>query len=95
MGYRIIYGKNAERKEPGRGVRRFLLTGCFFLCFLWMVSVFWPEGRELLKILLIPGDPEETMRAAEVFAQELGSGFSITDAARNFCVAVLEHGYSG
>lgn len=95
MGYRITYGMEAGRKESDRGGRRFFLTAVFFLCFLWMVSVFWPEGRELLKILLIPGDPDETLRAAEVFAQELGSGFSLTDAAQNFCIAVLEHGYSG
>lgn len=95
MGYRIIYDEKNEKKTNFSGIRRSILTAGFFLCFLWGVSVFWPEGRELLKVLLIPGDPETTLQAAEVFAQELESGFSLADAAQNFCMAVLDHGHPG
>ena len=95
MSYQITYGSKTDQNARGRGFRRVILTTAFFLCFLWMVGVYWPEGRELLKVMLIPGDPDYTLQAAQVFAQELGSGFSLSDASRNFCIAVLEHGYSG
>ena len=32
--------------------------------------------------LLIPGEPETTLQAAEVFASELGSGYALSDAFR-------------
>lgn len=95
MGYHIIYDGKGKECAADRRMRRLAMTGGFFLCFLWLVCIFWQEGREILKILLIPGDPEHTIQAAEVFAQELGSGFSLGDAARNFCISVLNYGYSG
>lgn len=95
MAYSIVYGMKQEQKHTQSKSRRFVLTAGIFLFFLWSVSCFWPEGREMLKLLLVPGDSETTLRAAEVFAQELSSGFSLADASKNFCIAVLEHGYSG
>jgi len=95
MAFRITYGVEKEQKQNKGRSRCFFLTAGFFLCFLWSVARFWPEGRELLRTLLIPGDPEVTMEAAEVFAQELGCGYSLADAARNFCLSVLGNGYSG
>lgn len=93
--YRIEYDRKNEDRQPGRGYRRFLLAVCCFLLFLWLVFAFYPQGREVLRILLIPGDPDVTLHAAEVFAQELGNGFSVADAAKNFCSTVLNHGYLG
>lgn len=93
MAYQIMYDREAKKSRSGRWVVRFILTACFFLIFLRMVSSFWPEGRELLQTLLIPGDPEMTLEAAEVFAQELNSGFSLYDAVRNFCAAVSEYAH--
>ena len=94
MAYRIIYESEKEHTQRNGG-RRVLLTVVFFLCFLWSVAKFWPEGRKLLQILLIPGDAETTLEAAEVFAQELGCGYSLKDAVRNFCSTVLQNGFSG
>lgn len=94
MDYRVIYGSECSCKRNVGSFRRFFLTTGFFFCFLWLVCCFWPDGRFLLKQLLIPGDPEVTLEAAEVFAQEVGSGFSLADAARNFCHVVLNRGYS-
>lgn len=93
--YRIVYNRKNEDRQSGRGYRRFLLAVCSFLLFLWMVSAFYPQGREILRILLIPGDPDVTLQAAEAFAQELGNGFSVAEAAKNFCSTVLNHGYLG
>lgn len=95
VDYHIIYECEQRKQGKGSGFRRLILTGCFFLCFLCLVASCWPDGYDLLKQLLIPGDPDITLEAAEVFAQEVGSGFSFRDAARNFCLAVLNHGYSG
>ena len=62
----------------------FLLTCAFFSVFLVMVTMFWPEGREVLQILLIPGDPKVTLEAAQTFASELDCGNSIFSAASDF-----------
>lgn len=94
VGYHICYDEEPRTGGTGRK-RRWILTLFFLFCFFWVVSACWPEGREILKFLMIPGDPDQTLQAAEVFAQEIGSGFALGDAARNFCIAVLEHGYSG
>lgn len=95
VAYSIVYGMTENPQNSSSKLRRFALTAGMFLLFLWCVSSFWPEGSELLKVLLVPGDSETTIQAAEVFAQELSSGFSLADASKNFCITVLEHGYSG
>lgn len=56
-----------------------------------MVSLFWPEGREVLRLLLIPGDPEVTMEAAQTFASELDCGVDILSAASDFLHKVTEY----
>ena len=78
-----------SRAEGGNSmIFRTLMTVSFFVCFLWTVSQFWPEGRELLQLLLIPGDPDVTLEAAEVFAQDLGSGEHLTAAWHRFTSVV-------
>ena len=92
--YRIIYGSGTGAHEKNSGGRRILLTGLLFLFFCMAVYKFWPEGRMLLQTLLLPGTPETTLQAAEVFAAEMGSGYALQDAVRTFCAAVLGNGYS-
>lgn len=92
MAYQINYLSENQKMESGTCIRRVILTTAFLMCFVWLVSVFWPDGKELLKQLLIPGNPASAMKAAEVFAAELGSGYSLVDAARNFCETFGEHG---
>ena len=89
MSYRMIYEPGSRAEGGNSVIFRTLMTASFFVCFLWTVSRFWPEGRELLKLLLIPGDPDMTLEAIEVFAQELGCGYPIKDAVQNFFDAVL------
>ena len=93
--YRIVYETEKRNKANGRGLRRLIMTVCFFVCFLWLVGAFWPQGQFLLRELLLPGDPTATLEAAEVFAQEMSSGFALKDAAENFMNTVLNHGYQG
>ena len=95
MSYRITYDSESPKKQENTLLFRLLLTVTFFLCFIWSVNQFWPEGRDLLKLLLIPGDPDTTLEAAEVFAQELADGQTLAGAFRRFSAAVIRHGTSG
>lgn len=72
-----------------------MLTVFTFACFLLLTVFFWEDGRELLKILLIPGDSDTTIQAVQVFAQEVGSGFQLKSAVRNLFSSILSNGYSG
>lgn len=93
--YRIMYdSKSSVHGQKSRG-RLVFLTVVLFLVFCTSVCICWPEGRILLQTLLIAGDPETTLQAAEVFAAEVASGYTFLDAVKNFCSAVVENGYSG
>lgn len=70
---------------PGPSVLpRVFLTCVFFAVFLVLVSLYWPDGREVLRLLLIPGNPDATIAAAETFASELHCGNSLKGAAMDF-----------
>lgn len=92
MGYRIIYGEEKNQQRKGQGFRILMMTLGFFFLFFQVVSRFWPEGMELMQLLLPLEEVEQTFQAVEVFSQELGSGFSLKDAATNFCSTLLEYG---
>lgn len=95
MPYRIVYEPEESRPPSFRGIRRGIMTVCLFLSFLTAVNRFWPEGKEILRTVLIPGDPERTLEAAHVFALEIQNGFPLKDAAANFCISILAHGNGG
>ena len=42
---------------------RLFMSVTFFLVFVFAVSIFWPEGREVLQLMLIPGTPEDLAKA--------------------------------
>ena len=84
MPYRIDYSPSADVCRKKGWLSVFLLTCAFFSVFLVMVTLFWPEGREVLQILLIPGDPEVTIEAAQTFASELDCGMDMFRAASDF-----------
>ena len=88
MSYRMIYEPESRAEAGNSMIFRTLMTVSFFVCFLWTVNRFWPEGRELLQLLLIPGDPDTTLEAAAVFAQDLGSGEQLTIAWHRFASVV-------
>lgn len=93
MSYRIEYGSGKPRqqsKDPFS--RRLLLTAAFLGIFCALVTLFWQEGRQLLYAILIPGDAEITLEAAEAFADSLSSGASFSHAAADFCRSVLQNG---
>ncbi|MBQ7129930.1 MAG: hypothetical protein IJO21_02670 [Oscillospiraceae bacterium] len=89
MGWQIDYDFEKKTGEPYCRLRRIWMTMGLLVVFLLFVSLFWPEGQDMLQILLIPGDPEKTLEAAEAFCSELNQGVSVADAARQFCITVV------
>ena len=84
LPYRIDYSPTPDDCSKSGWMAGILLTCTFFGVFMVMVSLFWPEGREVLRILLIPGDPEVTVEAAQTFASELDCGMDMFRAASDF-----------
>ena len=66
-----------------------VFTGVFLLLFAAMTAAFWPEGREVLMEILLPGDPEVTWNALETMATQLRSGEAIGDAVMAFCREIV------
>ncbi len=94
MSYRIDYHPEEQRKQTPAGFRvsRFTMTmGCFAV-FLVLVHLFWQEGAALLRQLLIPGDPDVTLAAADVLADSLSRGANPGEAITVFCRRILDHG---
>lgn len=83
MSCKINYYEQGK-KSSGNLLPTILMSVSFFLLFLLSVSLFWPEGREVLQLMFLPGTPEETLDALETFVSELDCGISITGAASDF-----------
>ena len=93
MPYRVDYSCNAHKQKKSCSLRRRrYLTGFCFLLFLFLVTIFWPEGREVLRRFFIPGDPDLTLAAVETFCQDLISGIPFQQAAQTFYKGILSHG---
>lgn len=93
MGYRITYEpvkkvRGAEKRHSSTAA----LAGLFFLVFLLLVNLFWPQGAQTLRELILPGDGAVTAAALEEFAEDLGSGLPIAAAAEDFCRRIIAHG---
>jgi len=91
MAYRIEYSESREkRRNTGRG--RIYLTLFWMGVFLILVCTFWPDGRQLLRRVLIPGDPEHTLHAAAKMLGQLRDGADMGDAVTAFYRTVTEYG---
>lgn len=89
MGYRVEYQtvrkvRRMEQKKSGQAA----LTAVFFVVFLIITTLLWPEGREVLREILLPGDPAVTVAALETLAEELQTGVQLGDALENFCQSI-------
>lgn len=93
MGYTIRYdGSDPPRNQPGPlGLRLSGLTAAFFLTFLLLTHIFWPSGREKLRQLLLPGDPDVTAQAFSVMMDDLRSGEPMGEAVTVFCREILSN----
>lgn len=84
LSIRIDYQTEQEKKLNEKILPRIIMTFSFFLVFLLAVFQFWPEGREVLRLIMIPGTPQDTIAALETFVSELDCGISISGAATDF-----------
>ena len=91
MAYQIVYdGREVCPDKNRRG--RMGMTVTFFLLFCLLVCGFWPEGRELLRTVLLPGDPDETVLAASELIDHLQQGSGLGDAVSVFLQTVTDYG---
>ena len=85
MNYRIEYAPMRLPKSPAPPPHRqlLLLTGGAFCFFLFLTAAFWPEGRQALLSLLLPG-PE-----AGRLLSKLAEGVPAGEAVESFCRELL------
>lgn len=91
MGYRIDYGQPSDKRYPA--FRRpnhlaSMICGALVL-FLLLTNAFWPSGRELLRDLFIPGDPEVTSEAFSALIEDVRAGEDVSEAVTAFCREIL------
>ena len=92
MAYRIVYSDGSVRQGK-RKLRPGAVLGYTAVCLaLWGVLTvkFWPEGREALAQMLLPGDPAVTRQALVHMAANLRSGEAIGDAIMVFCREIVD-----
>lgn len=91
MGYRVEYSPVKKvRGLEKRVSRQSALTGLCVLLFVLLVCTCWPEGADVLRKLVFPGDPAVTAAALEELTWELRGGEDLSDSLRNFCLQILE-----
>lgn len=91
MGYRVEYGpvrkvRNVEKRISGKAS----MTALCFLVFCLLVGILWPEGREMLRQILFPGDPAVTTAAFNELTSEIRAGTNVTVALQRFCAHILK-----
>lgn len=89
MSYRIDY----QATKKVRGAEKLRSPGAALVCILLILLILCgipPQGREVLRSLLIPGDAAVTVAALETLAGELRSGTEVQTALDGFCRQVTD-----
>ena len=90
VAYRIIYGPEPVMdKRVKSSVRIRIWIALSFLALAWLVRMFWPDGRNLMVMYLLPGDPSRTEAAFSMLLDSLRQGFGIVDSLTVFCRHIL------
>ena len=91
MGYRIEYreGSVVWKLDTVRWGRVVLYSGVCFLFFVLFTVNYWPEGAELLRSWIYPGNVAQTRSALLHMASNLHGGASLSDAVFVFCQEIL------
>ena len=89
MGYKIVYGEDIKISPSSRGNRIRVLTAPFLMAFCLLTGALWPEGRELLRDVLLPGVPTATESAFHNLVNDLRVGEPLDDAVTAFCRRVI------
>lgn len=92
MGYQIRYDpirklRGSEKQRTGP----WALAGILFLIFLLMVNLFWAEGAEAIRELLLPGKEVAAVAALEEMSENFRQGTSFSDAVKKFSEAILDN----
>ena len=89
MGYKIVYGQEENLSPARREGRIRILTTAFFLVFCLLTGALWPEGREALQRVFVPGAPTATEAAFQNLVTDLRLGEPLADALTVFCRRVV------
>ena len=94
MGYRIVYGPETGGRQIADKprIRLRVMTGIMLLIGCGAVRIFWPEGTELLRRFLVPGEPTLTEQAFGTLVADLRMGEAFSEAVTAFCRTVVEQG---
>jgi len=94
MGYRIVYGPEVgEVRSDGKHDQRIrVMTAAFLLLSCLLTRLLWPEGAQMLRDALLPGQPSVTEQAFSILAEQLRAGEPVGEAVESFCRFVIVHG---
>lgn len=90
MAYSIGYGNQPKPKYIQKKSNILMLTCLFFIFFLLMINIFWQDGAQTLRQMLLPFE-ENTIAAFEELVTDLSSGTALSDAVTAFCQDVIGH----
>lgn len=93
MAYKIIYDSGEKKYEVySQNPSRFpLMLAASLIGFSVLTFLFWPEGAQELKNILIPGNDAVTLQALESMKHNLQDGAKLTEAISSFCREII-HG---
>ena len=92
MAYRIEYDTSVPCRQRCCGKPKVtLLAAGFFLLFLLLVNLFWPAGGDLLREILLPGDPAVTAEAVDSLIENLEDGETVSDSVAAFCREIIDN----
>ena len=93
MAYRIVYGKSVKRKRfipRKKWIFSSLRIGVMIA--LLLSALAFPQGRQWIREISLPGDNAVTKEAVEHLVQDLKSGERFDDALEVFCQEILHNG---
>ena len=91
MAYRVVYGPMPKAAPKGRSLPRVrVLTAAWLLVFSLGVRQLWPEGREVLRQLLLPGEQTAAQTAFDGMLEELRAGETLGEAVTAFCRQIVQ-----
>lgn len=89
MGYRIYYGKEKAKKYSFLPIQT--LFAALFLLLSAGVRIFWPEGTDALRQILVSEELSQSAQAFMSMVENLENGDSVADVVAVFCQEIT-HG---
>jgi hypothetical protein len=86
MGYRIVYGKQEKKIVSPKKI--WLIVPAVIL----FALLLWPAGRNTVRDIILPGDPDVTTAALQTLVSELGDGQGFGEAMTAFCKEIITGG---